>query len=238
MSCFGECSNSRWYSSSVVTFLGPALRFPSPDMADDHGLIAVGGDLSVERLLLAYRSGIFPWPIDRMLTWFCPDPRAVLDLDALHVSRSLAKRRRRGGYEVRINSDFSQVIRACAERSERRRSTWILPQLIHAYTALHAQGWAHSVEVWTEGELVGGLYGVSIGGLFAGESMFSRATDASKLALIHLVEHMKARGLVLLDVQVPNPHLETLGIRSVPRPEYLERLREALQLPVSFVDRP
>ena len=222
----------------MVTFLGPALRFPSPDMADDHGLIAVGGDLSVERLLLAYRSGIFPWPIDRMLTWFCPDPRAVLDLDALHVSRSLAKRRRRGGYEVRINSDFSQVIRACAERSERRRSTWILPQLIHAYTALHAQGWAHSVEVWTEGELVGGLYGVSIGGLFAGESMFSRATDASKLALIHLVEHMKARGLVLLDVQVPNPHLETLGIRSVPRPEYLERLRQALQLPVSFIDRP
>jgi leucyl/phenylalanyl-tRNA--protein transferase len=120
---------------------------------------------------------------------------------------------------------------------QRRRSTWILPQLIHAYTALHARGWAHSVEVWEGGELVGGLYGVSIGGLFAGESMFSRATDASKLALIHLVEHMKARGLVLLDVQVPNPHLETLGIRTVPRPEYLERLQQALRLPVTFIDR-
>ncbi len=222
----------------MVTFLGPALRFPRPETANGQGLIAVGGDLSQERLLLAYRSGIFPWPIDRMLTWFCPDPRAVLELDALHVSRSLAKRMRRKDYEVRMNSAFEQVIRACAAKNERRPSTWILPQLVTAYTALHTSGWAHSVEVWMEGELVGGLYGVSIGGLFAGESMFSSAPDASKIALFHLVQRMRERGLTLLDVQVPNPHLETLGIREVPRAEYLHRLAGAISLDVSFADSP
>lgn len=222
----------------MVTFLGPALRFPRPETANGQGLIAVGGDLSQERLLLAYRSGIFPWPIDRMLTWFCPDPRAVLELDELHVSRSLAKRLRRKDYEVRMNSAFEQVIRACAARNERRPSTWILPQLVSAYTALHTSGWAHSVEVWMEGELVGGLYGVSIGGLFAGESMFSTVADTSKIALVHLVERMKARGLTLLDVQVPNPHLETLGIREVRRTEYLARLAGAISLDVSFADSP
>lgn len=238
MSCFDEYYNSRCYTLSVVTFLGPVLRFPAPETASSEGLIAVGGDLSVERLLLAYRSGIFPWPIDRMLTWFCPDPRAVLELDGLHVSRSLAKRMRRGGFEVRVNTAFSAVIRACAERTDRRPSTWILPQLVRAYTELHTRGWAHSVETWIDGELVGGLYGVSIGGLFAGESMFSRETDASKIALHHLVERMRARGLTLLDVQVPNPHLETLGIRAVPRAEYLARLAQALAVPVHFADPP
>lgn len=222
----------------MVTFLGPALRFPRPETANGQGLIAVGGDLSQERLLLAYRSGIFPWPIDRMLTWFCPDPRAVLELEELHVSRSLAKRLRRKDYEVRMNSAFEQVIRACAARNERRPSTWILPQLVSAYTALHTSGWAHSVEVWMEGELVGGLYGVSIGGLFAGESMFSTVADTSKIALVHLVERMRERGLTLLDVQVPNPHLETLGIREVARTEYLARLAGAISLDVSFADSP
>jgi leucyl/phenylalanyl-tRNA--protein transferase len=221
----------------VVTFLGPSLQFPAPETAGAQGLIAVGGDLSVDRLLLAYRSGIFPWPIDRMLTWFCPDPRAVLELDDLRVSRSLAKRMRRGGFEVRVNTAFSSVIRACAARTETRPSTWILPQLVRAYTELHIRGWSHSVETWIEGELVGGLYGVSIGGLFAGESMFSRATDASKIALCHLVDRMRARGLTLLDVQVPNPHLETLGIRTVARAEYLERLSTALAVPVHFGDK-
>lgn len=192
----------------------------------------------MERLLLAYKSGIFPWPIDRMLTWFCPDPRAVLELDGLHVSRSLAKRMRRADHEVRVNSAFEQVIRACAQRTERRPSTWILPQLVRAYTALHTAGWAHSVEVWVDGELVGGLYGVSIGGLFAGESMFSTVTDASKIALVHLVERMRTRGLTLLDVQVPNPHLETLGISAIPRPQYLARLATALEVPASFADPP
>jgi leucyl/phenylalanyl-tRNA---protein transferase len=222
----------------VVTFLGPALRFPRPETADGQGLIAVGGDLSLERLSLAYRSGIFPWPIDRMLTWFCPDPRAILELDGLHVSRSLAKRLRRPDYEVRVNTAFERVIRACAARTERRPSTWILPQLVRAYTAMHTAGQAHSVEVWMADELVGGLYGVSMGGLFAGESMFSTVTDASKIALVHLVERMRARGLTLLDVQVPNPHLETLGIRTIPRAEYLTRLEAALALDVRFADPP
>jgi leucyl/phenylalanyl-tRNA--protein transferase len=143
---------------------------------------------------------------------------------------------RRQDYEVRVNSAFDQVVRACAERTERRASTWIIPEMLSAYGRLHALGHAHSVEVWMEEGLMGGLYGVSIGGLFAGESMFSRASDTSKIALVHLVERMRRGGLSLLDVQVPNPHLETLGIRTLARPEYLERLKVALTVKASFVD--
>jgi len=220
----------------MVAFLGPQLRFPDSESASPDGLIAVGGDLSTERLLLAYRTGIFPWPVQRMLTWFCPDPRAILELDELIIHRSLAKRMRRGGYEVRVNSAFADVIRACACRTESRPSTWILPQLVEAYQRMHLAGWAHSVEVWADNELVGGLYGVSIGGLFAGESMFSVMPDASKIALCHLVERMKVRGLTLLDVQVPNPHLATLGVKALPRRAFLERLKVAVAQPVSFLD--
>jgi leucyl/phenylalanyl-tRNA--protein transferase len=143
---------------------------------------------------------------------------------------------RRGDYEVRVNSAFDQVVRACAERTERRTSTWIIPEMHSAYGRLHTLGHAHSVEVWMEEGLMGGLYGVSIGGLFAGESMFSRAPDTSKIALVHLVERMRQRGLRLLDVQVPNPHLETLGIRTIARPEYLERLSQALTVNARFAD--
>ncbi|MFO0722237.1 MAG: leucyl/phenylalanyl-tRNA--protein transferase [Myxococcota bacterium] len=219
----------------MVAFLTRELKFPAPEKAGSDGLLAVGGDLSAERLLLAYRSGIFPWPIHpRVLTWFSPDPRAILELDELHISRSLAKRARRPDYEIRFDTAFEEVMKACAERTERRASTWIIPEMLAAYGRLQTLGHAHSVEVWMEGRLVGGLYGVSIGGLFAGESMFSRATDTSKLALIHLVERMKDRKMTLLDVQVPNPHLETLGIRTIPRAAYLRRLEEALRAPVRF----
>jgi leucyl/phenylalanyl-tRNA---protein transferase len=221
----------------VVAFLTRALKFPPVTEATEEGLLAVGGDLSTERLLLAYRSGIFPWPVyDRLLTWFSPDPRAILELNELHVSRSLAKKIRKGGFEVRVNGDFSAVMKACASRTDKRPSTWIIPEMLAAYTKLNQMGYAHSVELWREGALVGGLYGVSIGGLFAGESMFSRESDASKIALCFLVERMKARGLVLLDVQVPNPHLETLGIRLIPRAAYLRRLKDAIALPCSFAD--
>lgn len=218
--------------------LDQRLLFPPVELAED-GLLAVGGDLSVERLLLAYRSGIFPWPIhERLLTWFSPDPRAILELDELHVSRSLAKKMRRDEYQVRVSSSFERVIRACAARSYRRPSTWIVPQMIGAYTQLNRLGFAHSVEVWRKDTLAGGLYGVSIGGLFAGESMFSIESDTSKIALVYLVRRMKERGMTLLDVQVPNPHLETLGIRLIPRAVYLRRLAAALALPVRFEDPP
>jgi leucyl/phenylalanyl-tRNA--protein transferase len=219
----------------VVRLLSRRLAFPDPSEATKDGLLAVGGDLSVERLLLAYRSGIFPWPVsDHLLTWFSPNPRAIFELDDVHVSRSLAKRRRNSGFEVRVDSDFEGVIRGCAKPGKGRPSTWIWPEMIDAYLELHRRGAAHSVETWREGSLVGGLYGVSIAGLFAGESMFSRESDASKVALLHLVERMKARGMSLLDVQVMNPHLERLGAVTIPRSQYLERLKKALAAPVSF----
>lgn len=204
--------------------------------ANRDGLIAVGGDLSVERLLLAYRSGIFPWPIyEEILTWFSPDPRAVLELDGLHVSRSLAKTIRRGRHEVRIDTAFEDVIARCAMSTDQRPSTWITNQVSQAFIELHKQGWAHSVETWIDGQLVGGLYGVAISGVFAGESMFSEQPNASKIALVALVERMRARGLSLLDVQVPNPHLSRLGATVIPRRIYIRRLRDALRADVAFV---
>lgn len=219
----------------MVAFLTKDLKFPPVSNATEEGLLAVGGDLSVERLLLAYRSGIFPWPVyDRLLTWFSPDPRAILELDDLHISRSLAKRLRKKDYEIRFDTDFLGVIKACSEKTDRRPSTWIIPEMISAYSRLHELGYAHSAEVWSGEELIGGLYGISIGGLFAGESMFSRQPDGSKIALFGLVERMKQRGLTLLDVQVPNPHLERMGIRLIPRIVYLRRLKEALSLKVQF----
>ena len=220
----------------MVAFLTSELRFPPPRKADPEGLIAVGGDLSIDRLLLAYRSGIFPWPLfEGLVTWFSPDPRAVLELDGLHVSRSLAKRIRRGTYEMRIDTDFEAVVHHCAAPAPGRESTWITTDMLPAYVQLHEAGWAHSVEAWRDGRLVGGLYGVSIGGLFAGESMFSLETDASKVALVHLVERMRSRSMDLLDVQVPNPHLDSLGAVEIPRRVYLRRLRASIDRPTTFV---
>ena len=175
----------------------------------------------------AYAQGIFPMA-DHFgrIRWYAPDPRAILEHDDLHVSRSLRATLRKRIYEVRMDTQFEAVMRCCADREE----TWINEEFITAYTQLHYAGLAHSVEAWKDGELVGGLYGVALGGAFMGESMFSRATDASKICLVALVEHLKARGYVLHDVQFWTPHLAMLGVKEIPRKAYERRLKEALRL--------
>ncbi len=220
----------------MVAILSRKIEFPPATSADRDGLVAVGGDLSVERLLLAYRSGIFPWPIfhDDLMTWFSPDPRAILELDQLHVSRSLTKVLRRGTFEISINQDFSAVVDGCGAPAPDRPSTWITREMKQAYLRLHREGYAHSVEARVEGTLVGGLYGVAIGGFFAGESMFSTVTNASKVALVALVERLRSRGFALLDIQQTTPHLVSMGASEVPRKRYLQRLGEALDLSCRF----
>jgi leucyl/phenylalanyl-tRNA--protein transferase len=206
-------------------------QFPSPDSAPED-LVCLGGDLEPGTLLAAYRAGLFPMPYDRRrLGWWSPSQRGILPLDGLRVTRSLRRSLRR--YETRIDTAFAAVMTACA--SVRRRGGWITPAFIAAYTALHELGWTHSVEAWTpNGELAGGLYGVAIGGFFAGESMFYRRTDASKAALVALVEHMQASGMTLLDVQWVTPHLASLGATELARSQYLARLADALVLPATF----
>lgn len=213
----------------VVCLLGRSLQFPSAEAADDNGMVAIGGDFSLERLRLAYREGIFPWPVseDWPVTWFSPDPRAVLELDELHISRSLRKLMRQTPYLITRDRAFPQVIDACAALSEQRSSTWITPQLRAGYLRLYEAGLAHSVECWRGDRLVGGLYGVRTGGVFSGESMFSFAPSASKLALVHLVEHLGSRGFTLIDVQELTPHLISLGAKGIPRRDFLRRLRES-----------
>lgn len=203
--------------------------FPHPGEGDTDGVVAVGADLAPGTLLEAYRSGIFPMPIgDGRLGWWSPDPRAIIGPDALRVSRSLRRSTRR--FAVTFDVDFTAVMTACANTP--RPGGWITPAFVDAYTDLHRLGWAHSVEVWNDaGELVGGLYGVAIGGLFAGESMFHTATDASKVALVSLVESFRRGGGTLLDVQWSTPHLETLGATEISRREYLRRLRTAIESP-------
>jgi leucyl/phenylalanyl-tRNA--protein transferase len=175
----------------------------------------------------AYAQGIFPMADDEgNINWYAPDPRAILEHENLHISRSLRATLRKGIHEVRIDTAFELVMRWCAAREE----TWINEAFVTAYTRLHYAGLAHSVEAWKDGELVGGLYGVSLGGAFMGESMFSRATDASKVCLVALVEHLKARGYELHDTQFLTPHLATLGVTEIPRKAYERRLREALRL--------
>lgn len=200
-------------------------------------MVAVGGDFSIERLLLAYRSGIFPWPIfdDDLPTWFSPDPRAILELESFHCSRSLAKVIRKGMFDVTVDRAFDRVIAACAEPAPDRMTTWITPDLMRAYIELHRAGHAHSVEVWQGPHLVGGLYGVAIAGLFAGESMFSRVSNGSKIALNFLVERLKERNYALLDTQTRTEHLKTLGALEIPRSTYLKRLKQALQRSCTFV---
>jgi leucyl/phenylalanyl-tRNA---protein transferase len=203
------------------------FEFPDPSRAEPEGLLAEGGDLEPSTLIAAYRRGIFPWPYEEHeLLWWSPDPRAIVPLDGLHVSRSLARLLRRARFRVTLNAAFAQVIAGCADREE----TWITPRLGEAYVRLHALGWAHSVEVWSpDGALAGGLYGVAIGGLFSAESMFHRARDASKVALVALVAHARRVGLSLLDVQVPSPHLTSLGAVTLARRDYLARVAEAVR---------
>jgi leucyl/phenylalanyl-tRNA--protein transferase len=206
-------------------------QFPVPTGAPDD-LVCLGADLEPGTILAAYRAGLFPMPYDRRrLGWWSPDPRGVLPIDGLRVSRSLRRSTRR--YEIRVDTSFAEVMAACA--TTRRRGGWITPAFITAYGRLHELGWTHSVETWTDdGELAGGLYGVAIGGLFAGESMFHRRTDASKVALVALVEQLRASGMTLLDVQWVTPHLATLGATEVPRARYLALLADAVAAPTSF----
>ncbi len=203
--------------------------FPSPLDAEPDGPVAIGGDLEPGTLLAAYRSGLFPMPVGRRgrLGWWSPDPRGVLPLDGFHRSRSLARSMRR--FEVRVDTAFESVVRACGD--PRRPHGWITPAIIEAYGRLHDLGWAHSVETWRDGELVGGLYGVSIGAFFAGESMFHRATDASKAAVAATVALLGECADGLFDVQWSTPHLASLGVVDLPRSEYLERLAVAIAAP-------
>jgi leucyl/phenylalanyl-tRNA--protein transferase len=236
-----------------------------PELADASGLLAIGGDLSPNRLLEAYRRGIFPWYDDNLpICWWSPDPRAIFELDHFHVPRRLRRTCRSGRFQVTFDRAFSEVIGGCADRPG--QGTWITKEMMDAYQSLYRLGHAHSVEVWADpgdseseirnyplgrfgpfspfkgpqgqkgqkGQLVGGLYGVALRGLFAGESMFSRRRDASKVALVHLVERLRERGFQLFDIQFLNDHTARLGAVEIPRREYLARLRAALECDASF----
>lgn len=221
-------------SCSFPTLLSPGDPpvFPNPARSDRLGLIAHGGDLSVARLVAAYRAGIFPWYDDTTpILWWSPDPRAIFELTGLHVSRRLARTVRSGRFRVTLDQAFVEVLHGCATRAE---GTWILPEMMTAYETLHQRNHAHSIEVWCGDDLAGGVYGVTLGGLFAGESMFSQTRDASKVALVHLVEHLRERGYVLFDIQYLNDHTRSLGGIEIPRTEYLSRLAEAIRRPVTF----
>jgi leucyl/phenylalanyl-tRNA--protein transferase len=209
------------------------LAFPDPCTADPSGLLAIGGDLSVSRLLLAYRSGIFPWTVNP-LTWWSPDPRAIIELDQFCPSRSLDKLMRKKPFTVTLDRAFSRVMEGCAAPAPGRGSTWIRPPFIEAYSRLHEKGHAHSVECWQQNELVGGVYGVSIGGFFAGDSMFHRASNASKIALAHLIAHLRDRRFELFDIQVVTSATRPLGATEISRADYLKRLRAATQKDCSF----
>lgn len=214
----------------MVCALDERLWFPDPSRARSDGLVAVGGDLSPERLLLGYRTGVFPWTAGPV-SWWSPDPRAIFPLEAVHVPRSLERTLRQGRFTVTWDRDFPAVIRACAAASRGGQPTWITPAFIEAYERLHGSGHAHSIEVWSDGELAGGLYGVAVGGLFAGESMFHRVSNASKVAVVRVAERLQQRGFRLFDTQMVTPVTRQLGAVEIPRAEYLGRLAEALNHP-------
>lgn len=208
--------------------------FPPVESATPDGLLAVGGDLSSERLLAAYQRGIFPWyNPGQPILWWSPNPRAVLYPHKLNISRSLHKTLKRGQFQVRFDSCFREVMHACAAPRVQYPDggTWITNEMVAAYCRLHEMGYAHSVETWEGDLLVGGLYGVACGGVFFGESMFARATDASKVALVALVSELRAWNFALIDCQIPSAHLGRLGAESIPRSIFLSELQAALQLP-------
>ena len=218
----------------MVAFLENKLWFPDPRHYGeymDNGLLAVGGEMSVERLKLAYRMGIFPWT-DRPVTWWCPDPRGIIDLNNVRISRSLARARRKGVFRCTMNQSFEEVVTACAKTP--RPGSWITDPFIRAYLRMHQAGYAHSVECWQEDVLVGGIYGVATAGLFAGESMFYRASNASKIALLHLVDHLRARGYQLFDIQMVTPVTQSLGAIQITREQYLDRLQDAVKCACTF----
>lgn len=203
------------------------IQFPDPRTASPEGIVAIGGDLHPDSVLAAYRQGIFPWPVERLpLLWFCPAERAVVDFTALHLPRSLRRARRVAPYTFTLDRDFTGVIRGCADTPRPgQHGTWITPAVVAAYTRLHAMGIAHSVEAWAGGVLVGGVYGVDVDGAFAAESMFYRRPNASKLALLHLIGHLRSRGLDWIDVQTLTPHMARLGAEVLPREAFLARLQ-------------
>jgi leucyl/phenylalanyl-tRNA--protein transferase len=222
------------------------LAFPPPHLASREGLLAIGGDLSPQRLLLAYSMGIFPWYSDGdPILWWSPDPRLVLYPAALRISRSLRRFMRKDGFRVTMDRAFGQVIRECARvRTENDEGTWIIPDMIEAYCDLHEEGFAHSVEVWQAEKLVGGLYGISLGKCFFGESMFSRRSNASKVALVALVRHVASMNFHFIDCQMTTAHLLRFGAGEIPRRRYLVELRRALAEPTTRggwscrIDRP
>lgn len=209
------------------------FQFPPPDQATSEGILGVGGNLSPGMLISAYRQGVFPWfsPGDPIL-WWCPDPRFVLFPEKLHVSHSMRRALHRGDFAVTLDADFKAVIESCSEAPRRgQNGTWITPEMVKSYTELHSIGYAHSVEVRQEGEIVGGLYGVSLGSVFFGESMFALVSNASKVGFVVLVEVLKRQGFELIDSQVYTRHLESLGAENIPRRRYIELLHRGLERP-------
>jgi len=217
----------------MLLWLDPRT-WPDPRAADESGLVAISPRLEVGMVERAYRVGLFPWSSDPVVTWWCPEERAVFDLATWKASRSIRQRARRAGWRFTTDAAFGDVMRGCAETATDRPSTWITSDFMDVYGELHRRGHAHSVEVWEGTTLVGGLYGVALGGFFGGESMFHRVPDASKAAFAHLVDRLRAAGFTLLDGQVMNPHLERLGAIEIPREEFLRRLGEALRVEGRF----
>lgn len=220
----------------MIPWLEAADPFPpvSRALREPNGLLAAGADLSVTRLMEAYRRGIFPWyGAGQPLLWWSPNPRMVLFPPEFRLSRSLRKRLRRRDYVIRCDSAFDAVVRGCAAPRAGQSGTWITEEMIAAYGALHCQGLAHSVETWIDGELVGGLYGIALGRMFYGESMFARATDASKIALAHLVKQLARWNFGMIDCQMQTGHLASFGAREIPRAEFTRSLRELVNYPQS-----
>jgi leucyl/phenylalanyl-tRNA---protein transferase len=218
----------------TLPWIGPGDPFPLVEtaMRRPNGLLAAGGDLSVARLLDAYMHGIFPWFNEgEPLLWWSPDPRMVLEPRQLHVSKSLRKRIRANAFDVRADTDFVGVMSACGQIRQDAEGTWISPEMIDAYAELHRRGFAHSVEAWVNGELVGGLYGVAIGRMFFGESMFARRPDASKVALAHLARQLDIWGFEIIDCQMSTAHLASLGAHEIPRAEFVRRLEALVAQP-------
>lgn len=217
--------------------LPPSRHFPPAQRANRWGLVLVGGELTPDWLIDAYRHGIFPWPLIEdcdEVQWWSPNPRAIFEFDQFHISRRLARRIRSGKFAVTSDRDFAGVIRGCGTAGDRAGNTWLSEDMISAYEILHRLGYAHSIEVWNQDQLVGGTYGIATGGLFAAESMFYRERDASKVALAFLLPHLVGQGYQLLDIQQLTDHTASLGAIEIPRPQYLDRLATALACEPQF----
>ena len=227
------------YEPGPHPFILQPRFFPPPELADSEGVVGFGGKLSPDWLLDAYSHGIFPWPVfdeTEILVWFSPDPRAIFELSTVRPPRRLISTLRSGRFEVTCDRDFAAVIHGCAAARRDGGGTWITPTLKEAFCRMHQLGHAHSIEVWHEGELAGGTYGIAIGALFAAESMFYRVSNASKVALFCLINHLRARGFELFDIQQLTPNTKSLGALEIPRYEYLKRVKSAVQKPISWGD--